>query len=216
LGFAFLALAASAAGFAPGVLQPRHTASIQARSSFAPIAPAVTSTRLFASANAEVDAQAVVDGALSAGGVTLFGKSGCPFCKKAKKALYSIGVHPTIVELDNIDGGAKVQKKLEEITGKGTVPNVWLEGKFIGGSEEVLAGVDGDMFDGVEKKEIIEMEDEPKVPCKQAENALKVGDKIPDVGLWQGFPDDNKISLAEIGKDQNILVVGLPGAFTPT
>jgi len=163
-----------------------------------------------------VDAQAVVDAAVAAGGVTLFGKSGCPFCKKAKKALYAIGVHPTVVELDEIDGGAIVQKKLEEITGKGTVPNVWLDGKFIGGSEEVLAGVDGDLFDGVEKKEVIEMEEEPKVPCAQAANALKVGDKVPDVGLWQGFPNDDKVSLLEIGKDQNILVVGLPGAFTPT
>jgi len=204
-----------------------HTRSIRTTSpSVGQPAPAVASasTCLFgvSAATAEVDAQSVIDTALSgdcagcAGGVTLFGKSGCPFCKKAKKALYSIGVHPTIVELDQIDGGAKVQKRLEEITGKSTVPNVWLNGKFIGGSEEVIAGVDGNMFDGVEKKEIIILEDEPKVPCKQAENALKVGDKIPDIGLWQGFPDDNRVSLAEIGKNQNILVVGLPGAFTPT
>lgn len=219
LAIALLALSASAVGFAP-VPNVHTNKSIQTMSpSNGQPAPAVSSisTSLFGvSAGAEVDTQAVVDKALSAGGVTLFGKSGCPFCKKTKAALYAIGVHPTIVELDEIDGGAKVQKKLEEITGKGTVPNVWLDGKFIGGSEEVIAGVDGDMFDGVEKKEIIIMEEEPKVPCKQAENALKVGDKIPDVGLWQGFPNDEKVSLAGIGKDQNILVVGLPGAFTPT
>jgi len=216
LAIALLALAGTARSFAP--VPNVHTNSIQTMStSIGQGAPAVTSTGLQAvSAGAVVDAQGIIDKALSAGGVTLFGKSGCPFCKKTKKALYFLGVHPTIVELDEIDGGAKVQKKLEEITGKGTVPNVWLDGKFIGGSEEVIAGVDGDMFDDVEKKEIIEFKDEPKVPCKQAENALKVGDKIPDVGLWQGFPNDDKISLAGIGKDQNVLVVGLPGAFTPT
>jgi len=216
LAVAFLALAAAATGFAPGAPRPgRRVASL--RSPPAPLAPAPSAaTRLFANAGVTVDAQAVVDAAVAAGGVTLFGKSGCPFCKKAKKALYAIGVHPTVVELDEIDGGAIVQKKLEEITGKGTVPIVWLDGKFIGGSEEVLAGVDGDLFDGVEKKEIIEIEEEPKVPCAQAENALKVGDKVPDAGLWQGFPNDDKVSLLEIGKDQNILVVGLPGAFTPT
>merc|ERR1712157_560567 len=210
---ALLALS-SAVGFAP-VPNKVHTRSEVINHSIQTMStPIGQSTGLYAvSASAEVDTQAVVDKALSAGGVTLFGKSGCPFCKKTKKALYSIGVHPTI---DEIDGGAKVQKKLEEITGKGTVPNVWLDGKFIGGSEEVIAGVEGDMFDGVEKKEIIVLEEEPKIPCKQAENALKVGDKIPDVGLWQGFPNDNKVSLAGIGKDQNILVVGLPGAFTPT
>jgi len=216
LAIALLALSASAVGFAP-VPNVHTQQSIQTMStSIGQPVPAATSGLFAVSAGAEVDTQAVIDKALSAGGVTLFGKSGCPFCKKTKKSLYSIGVHPTIVELDEIDGGAKVQKKLEEITGKGTVPNVWLDGKFIGGSEEVIAGVAGDMFDAVEKKEIIELEEEPKIPCKQAENALKVGDKIPDIGLWQGFPDDNKVSLAGIGKDQNILVVGLPGAFTPT
>jgi len=223
LAVAFLALAATATGFAPGAPRQGHrAASLRSPPSplAAPFAPApaaaAASTRLFANAGVAVDGQAVVDAALAAGGVTLFGKSGCPFCKKTKKALYAIGVHPTVVELDEIDGGAIVQKQLEEITGKATVPNVWLDGKFIGGSEEVLAGVDGDMFDGVEKKEIIEIEEEPKVPSAQNPNALKVGDKVPDVGLWQGFPNDEKVSLLEIGKDQNILVVGLPGAFTPT
>jgi len=222
LAVALLALVASSVAFAPAANV--HTRSVQTQPiSVAAASTTMTTTGLFASAGAAVvDAQAVIDGALAAGGVTLFGKSGCPFCIKTKKALLAIGVHPTVVELDEIDGGAKVQKKLEELTGKATVPNVWLDGKFIGGSEEVIAGVDGEaegfatMFDGVEKGEIVVIEEEPKVPCEQAENALKVGDKVPGVGLWQGFPNDEKISLLDIGKDQNILVVGLPGAFTPT
>merc|ERR1719296_309438 len=154
LAVAFLALAATATGFAPGAPRQGHrAASLRSPPSplAAPFAPApaaaAASTRLFANAGVAVDGQAVVDAALAAGGVTLFGKSGCPFCKKTKKALYAIGVHPTVVELDEIDGGAIVQKQLDE---------------FTGGSEEVLAGVDGDMFDGVEKKEIIEIEEEPK------------------------------------------------------
>jgi len=200
-----------------------HTRSIQTSTMTvaAPAPAAASATSLFMGADG-ADPQAVIDGALAAGGVTLFGKSGCPFCKKTKAALLSIGVHPTVVELDEIDGGAQVQKQLEELTGKATVPNVWLDGKFIGGSEEVLAGIDGEaegfatMFDGVEKGEIVAIEEEVKVPLAQAEGALKVGDTIPSVGLWQGFPNDEKISLLDLGKDQNILVVGLPGAFTPT
>ena len=50
------------------------------------------------------------------------------------------------------------------------------------------------MFDGVEKGEIVAIEEEVKVPLTQAENALKVGDTIPSVGLWQGFPNDEKIT----------------------
>jgi glutaredoxin 3 len=162
--------------------------------------------------------QAAIDDALKAAGsgVALFGKSGCPFCKKAKKALYGIGVHPTVVELDQAEGGASIQKKLEALTGKSTVPNVWLDGKFIGGSEEIIAGVTSGMFDAVEKKEIIEMEEEAKVPIVQGPDALKVGDKVPDSKVWVGFNSDDFVSLADYGKDKNILVVGLPGAFTPT
>ena len=168
-------------------------------------------------------------------------KTFSPFCKKTKKALYFIGVHPTIVELDEVEGGAAIQKKLvrkdlrrfvrartsrfvnliiflpfaqEELTGKSTVPNVWLDGKFIGGSEEVIAGVDDGMFDAVEKKEIILLEDEEKVPIEQGPDALKVGDKVPDANVWAGFASDDFVSLAEYGKDKNILVVGLPGGET--
>merc|ERR1719223_1471698 len=172
-----------------------------------------------ASSSSTMDAQATIDSAISeagSNGVTLFGKSACPFCKKAKKALLGIGIHATIVELDQVEGGPAIQKKLEELTGKSTVPNVWLDGKFIGGSEEVLKGVDDGMFDAVEKGEIIVMEDEEKIPIVQGPDALKVGDKVPDAKVWAGFASDDFVSLADYGKDKNILVVGLPGAFTPT
>lgn len=48
------------------------------------------------------------------------------------------------------------------------------------------------MFDGVEKKEIIEIEEEPKVPSAQNANALKVGDKVSPPRLpvreWSAIP----------------------------
>ena len=53
-------------------------------------------------------------------------------------------------------------------------------------------------------------------PSSAVDVPASVATQVPDVGLWQGFPNDEKVSLLEIGKDQNILVVGLPGAFTPT
>jgi len=172
-------------------------------------------------AAAPVDAPAAIDAAIAtagANGVALFGKSACPFCKKAKVALYAIGVHATIVELDVVDGGAAIQKELENRTGKATVPNVWLDGKFIGGSEEVLKGVEEGLFDDVEKGEIVVMEEEEKVPVKQAEGAIKVGDTLPSALVWSVFDNDpaTYIDLATFGKDKSLLVVGLPGAFTPT
>jgi len=167
------------------------------------------------------DAQAAVDAAISdagSNGVTLFGKSACPFCKKAKKALCGVGIQATIIELDEVEGGPAIQKKLGDLTGQATVPNVWLDGKFLGGSEEVLKGLDDGAFDDVEKGEVIVMEEEEKVPIKQGEGAIKVGDKIPNAAVWSVFDNDpaTYIDLSAHAKDKSLLVVGLPGAFTPT
>lgn len=47
-------------------------------------------------------------------------------------------------------------------------------------------------------------------------NAIKVGESIPDnVDLHYGFPPE-KINLKERMAGKNIILVGLPGAFTPT
>lgn len=42
-----------------------------------------------------------------------------------------------------------------------------------------------------------------------------VGDSLPSVELHQGFPP-KKYNLADFAKDKSIILVGLPGAFTPT
>ena len=119
LAIALLALAA--APVAAFTTAPNHQArTIQQRTcasssvnTFVVITTSINSALSMATAT-EVDAQAVIDDTLKAAGsgVALFGKSGCPFCKKTKKALYGIGVHPTIVELDEVEGGASIQKKL--------------------------------------------------------------------------------------------------------
>jgi len=44
---------------------------------------------------------------------------------------------------------------------------------------------------------------------------VKVGDMVPDVSLDSGFPPE-KVSLRDLTKGKKIVLVGLPGAFTPT
>jgi len=48
-----------------------------------------------------------------------------------------------------------------------------------------------------------------------ASKRQKVGEQIPDVSLDQGFPPE-KVALREFCKGKKIVLVGLPGAFTPT
>jgi len=48
-----------------------------------------------------------------------------------------------------------------------------------------------------------------------AQAVIKVGDKLPAATLDYGFPPE-KIDLVEHTKDKNVILMGLPGAFTPT
>ena len=55
-----------------------------------------------------------------------------------------------------------------------------------------------------------------KRPCPAgAASAIAKGDKMPDVTLDKGFPP-KKMSLSEIIGGKKVVMVGLPGAFTPT
>jgi len=46
--------------------------------------------------------------------------------------------------------------------------------------------------------------------------AFATPSKIPAVSLMRGFPDPAMINTAEYCAGKNIVIVGLPGAFTPT
>ena len=45
---------------------------------------------------------------------------------------------------------------------------------------------------------------------------VKVGDRIPAVNLHEGFGPPKMVSLSEFTKGRKTVIVGLPGAFTPT
>jgi len=45
---------------------------------------------------------------------------------------------------------------------------------------------------------------------------IAVGDDLPSATLFKGFPDPETIDSAEYAKGKNMIIVGLPGAFTPT
>jgi peroxiredoxin len=44
---------------------------------------------------------------------------------------------------------------------------------------------------------------------------VKVGDQVPDVSLDSGFPPES-VKLRDLTKGKRVVLVGLPGAFTPT
>lgn len=80
------------------------------------------------------------DEILKKGPIIVFSKTLCPFSKKAKHILldlYTITPPPYVVELDQHELGSGLQKALEKMTGRRTVPNVLINGRSIGGGDDV-------------------------------------------------------------------------------
>ena len=69
--------------------------------------------------------------------VEMYTKMGCPYCMRARKLLSSKGI-----EFEDIDitmGGPKRKEMLERAPGHTTVPSIFVDGKHIGGSDELAA-----------------------------------------------------------------------------
>jgi len=45
--------------------------------------------------------------------------------------------------------------------------------------------------------------------------AVVAGDKIPAIVVDHGFNPIGKVNMAERTKNRNVIIMGLPGAFTP-
>ncbi|BBN58580.1 glutathione peroxidase [Hydrogenovibrio marinus] len=67
---------------------------------------------------------------------TIFTKPGCPFCAKAKAALEDAGI--TYEEITIANAGV-TSRTLRAVANADTVPQVFIEGKHIGGSDDLEA-----------------------------------------------------------------------------
>jgi len=73
--------------------------------------------------------------------VMMFSKTTCPFCTKIKQLFNSLQIKYEVLELDEIlpqGDGAAVQAALAEKSGQRTVPNVYINGKHVGGCDDTL------------------------------------------------------------------------------
>lgn len=74
--------------------------------------------------------------------IIIFSKTFCPFSLKAKTILlkqYKIVPPPYVVELNEHPLGPALQAALAKSTGRSTVPNVLINGKSIGGGDDIEA-----------------------------------------------------------------------------
>ncbi|KAH9823679.1 Glutaredoxin [Teratosphaeria destructans] len=90
----------------------------------------------------EHEVEVELDTILKKGPIIVFSKSYCRFSKKAKhilQDLYTIKPPPYVVELDQHPLGPGLQHALQRSTLRRTVPNILVNGKSIGGGDDIEA-----------------------------------------------------------------------------
>ncbi|MBA0583597.1 glutaredoxin-C4 [Gossypium raimondii] len=88
--------------------------------------------------SADSSEAAFVKKTISVHKIVIFSKSYCPYCRKAKSVFKELKEVPFVVELDERDDGWNIQDALSEIVGRRTVPQVFINGKHIGGSDDTV------------------------------------------------------------------------------
>ncbi|XP_021273911.1 glutaredoxin-C3 [Herrania umbratica] len=92
-------------------------------------------------AKANNSASAFVQNTIFSNKIVIFSKSYCPYCFRAKRIFSELNETPYVVELDLRDDGGKIQYVLLDLVGRSTVPQVFVNGKHIGGSDDLKDAV---------------------------------------------------------------------------
>eukprot|EP01018_Ginkgo_biloba_P030647 Gb_26649 [translate_table: standard] len=72
--------------------------------------------------------------------VVVFSMSSCCMCHVVKRLFCSLGVNPTVYELDEEHDGKEMERVLNRLVGGGqAVPAVFVGGKLVGGLDRVMA-----------------------------------------------------------------------------
>jgi len=69
--------------------------------------------------------------------VKMYTTAVCPYCSQAKRILQSKGV--TQIEEIRIDALPQERAKMMEITGRRTVPQIFIGGTHVGGCDDLIA-----------------------------------------------------------------------------
>ncbi|KAL6874143.1 hypothetical protein ACP4OV_014225 [Aristida adscensionis] len=109
------------------------------RAGVAAAAAALIALASFGSA-ASSSPKSFVKSTVAAHDVVIFSKSYCPYCRRAKAVFKELQwkKEPYVVELDEREDGSEIQDALLDIVGRRTVPQVFVNGKHLGGSDDTV------------------------------------------------------------------------------
>jgi glutaredoxin len=84
---------------------------------------------------APVDARIRAETA-AARGVHVYAFTSCPFCKRARELLDAEGASYSLVQLDLDEEGPQVRARLGKLTGRTSLPAIWIGGEYVGGCND--------------------------------------------------------------------------------
>jgi glutaredoxin 3 len=86
--------------------------------------------------------------------VEIYTKFGCPYCARAKRLLEDKGVDYEEFELNSTPG--KREEMLERAPGRTTVPQIFINGRHVGGSDDLAELERGGRLDPMLQEESAE------------------------------------------------------------
>ncbi|XP_078163336.1 glutaredoxin-C8-like [Carex rostrata] len=114
-----------------------------------------TAAFVAAPADAAKEKRAFIRSTVKGHDIVIFSKSYCPYCKRAKGVFKDLNEEPFVVELDQREDGSEIQDALLEIVGKRTVPQVFIKGKHLGGSDATV-----EAYESGKLKELLDPKDD--------------------------------------------------------
>lgn len=92
-------------------------------------------------ARGDKSAEAFVQNAVYSNKITIFSKSYCPYCRRVKQIFSELNEKPFVVELDLRDDAREIQSVLLDLVGRHTVPQVFVNGQHVGGSDDTMVAL---------------------------------------------------------------------------
>jgi glutaredoxin 3 len=79
--------------------------------------------------------------------VQIYTKFGCPYCARAKRLLEEKGVAYEEYEINSVPG--KREEMLGRSNGRTTVPQIFIDGRHVGGSDDLMELERGGQLDSM-------------------------------------------------------------------
>ena len=73
--------------------------------------------------------------------VIVYSKTYCPYCSEVKALFAKLNVPAKVVEIDSLADADAVSAALADVTGRRTVPQVFIGGEHVGGCDDTVAAL---------------------------------------------------------------------------